>query len=101
YLDGPVVTHPAPSTAIIEGLAQLSTFPAVTFNVADGPVDPDLSVTAVLSDGVPSAIDKEGAGELLLTAANTYRNTTTVGGGVLRIQSNTSLGTTAAGTTVL
>ena len=100
FLDGPVTTHPAPMTALIEGLLQLSTFPAVRFDVADGPVDPDLRITAVISDGVPSGIDKEGDGEMLLTAANTYRQITTVGVGVLRIQNDTALGTTT-GTTVL
>lgn len=101
FLDGPVTTHPAATTALIEGLVQLSTFPAVRFDVADGPVDPDLRITAVISDGIPSAIDKEGDGEMLLTAANTYRNATTVGAGVLRIQNDNALGTTGAGTTVL
>lgn len=100
FLDGPVTTHSALMTASIEGLLQLSTFPAVRFDVADGPVDPDLQVTAVISDGVPSGIDKEGTGEMLLTAANTYRQTTTVGGGVLHIRNDSALGTTA-GTTVL
>ncbi len=100
YLDGPVTTHPAPMPASVEGLVQLSTFPAVAFTVADGPADPDLQITAVISDGIPSGIDKEGDGELLLTAANTYRNATTVGAGVLRTRHDSALGTAVAGTTV-
>src|SRR5262249_20142087 len=89
------------TSASIEGIVRLSTFPAVTFNVADGPVDPDLSISAVLIDGIPSGIDKEGDGELLLTSANTYRQATTVGGGLLRIRNDAALGPTAAGTRVL
>ena len=100
YVDTLVTANPAASTATIDGFLQLSTFPYVTFNIGDGVVTPDLAINAVVSDGVPSGIYKLGLGEMRLSAANTYRQLTTVGAGVLHIQNNTSLGTTA-GTTVL
>lgn len=99
-LSGPATNHPAPMTASIEGLVRFSTFPSVRFDVADGPAEPDLRITAAISDVVESGIEKTGAGEMLLTAANTYRNATTVRGGALRIQNAAALGTTSAGTTV-
>ncbi len=45
-------------------------------------------------------LTKDGAGTWTLSGANTYTGTTTVSAGVLNIQNNTALGTTAAGTTV-
>jgi fibronectin-binding autotransporter adhesin len=44
---------------------------------------------------------KTNAGELILTGANTYSGTTTVGAGVLNIQNNAGLGATNSGTTVI
>ena len=100
YVDTRVTANPAASTATIDGFLQLSTFPYVTFDIGDSPATPDLAINAVMSDGVPSGIYKLGLGEMRLSAANTYRQLTTVGAGVLHIQNSASLGTTA-GTTVL
>ena len=45
-------------------------------------------------------LTKDGAGTLTLSAANTYTGATTVSAGVIRVQSNAALGTTAGSTTV-
>ncbi|MEY4939159.1 MAG: hypothetical protein RIQ93_894, partial [Verrucomicrobiota bacterium] len=58
----------------------------------------DLTVSAVISDGF--GLTKAGSGTLVLSGANTYTGTTTVSAGVLNIQDNTALGTTAGGTSV-
>ncbi len=46
------------------------------------------------------SITQAGTGTLTLTGANTYTGATTVSGGILNIQNNTALGTTAGGTSV-
>ncbi len=45
-------------------------------------------------------LTKDGAGTLTLGQANTYTGTTTISAGDVKVQNNTSLGTTANGTTV-
>ncbi|MDY0170251.1 MAG: autotransporter-associated beta strand repeat-containing protein [Thermoguttaceae bacterium] len=45
-------------------------------------------------------LTKIGSGAQMLTGANTYEGTTTVSAGVLRIENNAALGTTAGSTTV-
>ncbi len=45
-------------------------------------------------------LTKDGAGTLTLGQANTYTGTTTISGGDVKVQNNTSLGTVANGTTV-
>jgi autotransporter-associated beta strand protein len=72
---------------------------AVTINVTR-PAD-TLTITGVIQD--PNANvnwTKSGPGTLTLTAANTYRGTTTVASGVVIVRDSRALGTTAGGTTV-
>src|SRR5439155_388606 len=57
-----------------------------------------LIVSGVLSG--PGGLTKEGAGTLILSAANTYSGATIVSAGVLNVVSNAALGDTATGTTV-
>jgi fibronectin-binding autotransporter adhesin len=67
---------------------------ARNFTVAAGA---SLDVKSTISNG---AITKSGAGELALEGANTYAGATTINAGILRIDSNSALGTTAVGTVV-
>ena len=48
----------------------------------------------------PCALTKSGSGTLTLSGANTYTGTTNVDNGILNIQHNDALGTTAGGTVV-
>ncbi|MEY3894598.1 MAG: hypothetical protein RLZZ214_117, partial [Verrucomicrobiota bacterium] len=52
-----------------------------------------------LSGATPSGVNKQGAGRLLLSAANTYTGATTVGAGFLEISNTTALGTAVLGGT--
>jgi autotransporter-associated beta strand protein len=102
-LFGNVTTHPAATPARIDANLSLGGAPR-TFNVADGPADPDLLITGVISDGFSSAsagvtpkaqpsvmgtktmsLTKAGTGTLLLTGNNVYTGTTTVAGGTLLV----------------
>ncbi len=74
------------------------------FNVADGGMDNDLVINAVISGGF-NITKLTGTGVMLLTANNTYTGTTSITTGILRLgaagdSTNTPLGTTAGGTTV-
>jgi autotransporter-associated beta strand protein len=96
-----IITNPTNVTASIEGNLVLGSTPTTEFTVADGPVTPDLVVSAVVTDGINNiGILKTGDGELLLSGANTYDGTTRIDAGVVHIQNNTSLGTPGVGTTV-
>lgn len=70
-----------------------------TFTVADETTTAtDLTVSGIVS--TTGAITKDGAGTMVLSALNTYTGLTTVNAGLIRVQSNTALGTTAGTTTV-
>lgn len=60
-----------------------------------------LTVGGVISDGASNnALTKAGTGTLVLSGANTYTGLTTVSSGILNVQNNTALGTTAGGTVI-
>lgn len=74
------------------------------FNIADGLMDNDLKVSAVIS-GSFTLSKITSAGVMLVSGHNSYTGLTTVSAGTLRLGSaggatNTPLGTTAAGTIV-
>ena len=59
----------------------------------------DGSVSSIIGT-TTGTLTKSGTGTWTLSGANTYTGATTVSGGILNIQTASSLGTTAAGTTV-
>ena len=63
-------------------------------------VDPATTLTYGGVIAGASTLTKAGTGTLTLSGANTYSGATTVSAGVLRVQSNAALGTTAGGTSV-
>lgn len=67
-----------------------------TFNVAAGPDDSDLTVTAVI--GSDASIVKSGAGTMTLSATNTYSGTTTVSAGALVVTGATGSGDVSVAT---
>ncbi|MBI3869920.1 MAG: autotransporter-associated beta strand repeat-containing protein [Verrucomicrobia bacterium] len=87
------------SPALIDGFVSLEGG-LLTFNIADGPPNPDLILNAVVSDGAVSGIQKLGAGELMLSAPNTFRGGNQVHEGVLIAGNDTALGSAVTGTTV-
>jgi autotransporter-associated beta strand protein len=75
---------------------------ATTFNVGDVASGVDLTVSAPLwnTSGGTSDLTKTGAGELALTAANTYSGVTNVNAGTVSFSTATAFGT-AAGNTIV
>ena len=74
------------------------------FDIADGLMDEDAVISAVIS-GAFAPTKSTGTGVLVFSGSNTYTGLTTISAGVLRLgaagdATNTPLGTTAAGTTV-
>lgn len=66
---------------------------SLVFNRAD-----DITFGGVISGS--GTLTKQGAGNLVLSGANTFDGLTTVAAGTLTVTSNTALGSTAAGTVV-
>jgi fibronectin-binding autotransporter adhesin len=100
-LGGDVIGNATATSATISGRLALSEFTGITrtFTIADGAPNVDMNISAIVS-GTSDNLTKAGAGTMVLSGANTYTGVTTVSAGVLNIQNNTGLGTTAAGTTV-
>jgi autotransporter-associated beta strand protein len=96
-----ITTNPTNVTATIEGNLLFGSIPNTTFTVADGPANPDLTINAVISDGLNViGLVKAGEGSVNLHRANTYRGATLVQAGTLALLNNNALGATSQGTTV-
>jgi autotransporter-associated beta strand protein len=68
------------------------------FTVDDGPLEPDLAISAIILDF--GGITKSGLGTLRLSGANTFLGAVNLNAGTIHIQSDTALGSTASRTTV-
>ena len=91
-----IISNPTNITGRIDGFMRL--LRALDITVADGPVDPDLVINAVISDGAPSSvgsINKRGDGELLLSAQNTSDGLNKVFNGILEVLHDNALGTSS------
>ena len=97
-----VNTFASATTSTIGGRLNMDvSVPNEVFTVADGAAATDLLISAAMTERNGAVgITKAGAGNMTLTGANTYTGTTTISAGILNIQSNTGLGTTAGGTSV-
>ncbi len=102
---GSVTATPRPGitsavSATIDG--KLSMAATSTYTVNDSPADVELTVNATISETAAAGLTKTGAGRMLLSpvGTNSYTGAVLVSGGVLRITSDSSLGTDAGGTTV-
>ncbi len=85
------------STTVSAGINLVN---GLTFTVNDGAAADDAVISGYISNG--SAWTKNGAGTLVLSGSstNTFTNTLAINAGVVRIEKNSALGTTAAGTSV-
>ena len=99
-LNGNITTAAVVGDGSITDTISMELRPTSTFRTFDLGADHNVHVTGRIHG--PQGIHKQGDGTLTLSGANDYYNTaaTTVGGGTLRVQSRTALGTTAGATTV-
>jgi len=100
FASGRVTVHPTNVTATIDGNLSSSSSGGITFTVHDGPANPDLSVNAMISDGLGTSIEKTGEGLMTLHRVNTYSGATLVQAGTLTLANDNALGATSQGTTV-
>ncbi len=70
-----------------------------TFTINNGTATTDLSISAIISDGV-AGITKSGTGTLSLSGTNTYAGLTTISAGTLEAANSSALGGTGSGTSV-
>jgi autotransporter-associated beta strand protein len=100
-ITGTVTSNPTNATALIDGATGLGSFflsGTRTFNVGDGSViGPDLRIDARIAG---SGITKIGAGTLALGGNNAFGGPVNIGNGILRVDHDNGLGSTANGTTV-
>jgi fibronectin-binding autotransporter adhesin len=81
FIVGQVNTLAHANEAAISGAGNLSMSTGV-FDVADGAAANDLTISAVINQG---GLNKQGAGTLVLTAANTYGTATIINAGTLQV----------------
>ena len=96
-LNGDVACKPAANVSGISGKLALGSGSARNFDVWPGA---PMQVDAVVSGGSAIALVKANAGELILTAANTYDGPTVVAGGTLTVMHAQALGSLTNGTIV-
>ena len=92
--DGITVNSTAQGGTIAAGVA-LGTGQTWTNNSSNG-----LTVSGVISGGGGNALTTAGTGTISLTGTNTYTGLTTVSAGILQVNVDQALGTTANGTSV-
>lgn len=96
-------TQLAAGVRVEEGTVALSGG-TLSLDVAGGgtmDVATTLSISSVIAGGANNnTLTKTGSGSLVLSGVNTYAGLTTVNAGVLRVNSASGLGSTAAGTVV-
>jgi len=96
-LNGDVACEPAANVSGISGKLALGSGSARNFDVSAGA---HMQVDAVVSGASGIALVKTNAGELILTAANTYDGPTVVAGGTLTVMHAQALGSNTNGTIV-
>jgi autotransporter-associated beta strand protein len=94
-LGGDVTTGASANTAVIQGGGTLALGGATrAFTVAAGGANPDLAVSAAITDpGSGTGLMKAGKGRMVLSGNNAYNGTTDITAGELNVQSATALGT--------
>ncbi|QOI98199.1 MAG: autotransporter-associated beta strand repeat-containing protein [Flammeovirgaceae bacterium] len=87
-LAGDVITNASATTALISAPVALGGS-IREFKVADGPANPDLSISSVISG--TGGVRKGGSGILFLSAANTFTGGTFIESGTLRLGNTNAL----------
>ncbi len=70
---------------------------ALTFQVANGTAEPDLTVSGVISSNSTQDVVKEGAGTLLLSGVNTFQGDLVVNAGIVQAGSGLAFGPATSG----
>jgi autotransporter-associated beta strand protein len=94
-----VVTNLFGTTATVNMSGILSLPGNTTFNISNTVVEPAILLTGSIVG--PGGFTKNGPGTMRIASAGSYSGPVTVGGGLLAAGSETALGATSAGTTVL
>ncbi|MEK0447998.1 MAG: hypothetical protein RL088_266 [Verrucomicrobiota bacterium] len=82
------------------GMVKNGASQTVNLTVNDGTADADLTVSGVIFDIAPfvgSTLNKQGAGKMVFSAANTYTGPTTITAGTLQVGAGGTTGTLGSG----